>query len=305
MKNWYAGNLHCHSNLSDGDTEPKKVAKWYRDHGYSFLSLTDHNCLTPVEEYSLGNEDFIAISGSEYTWKGEGVQTHVNGFGLKEKIPLPTEEVSLIESLQYGIDGVNHQGGIAMVNHPCWLWSFGSKQMKELRGSQLFELYNGAPTSNNDGDARHESTDEIWDALLSDGIEIFGVASDDAHHYQDICISPKGFRDTPGSGWVWVQAEELSQESILNALRNGDFIASNGVKLSNLERSSERMTIEIDPQDDTISYKTTFIGKEGTVLLEHEGLKASYEIRGDESYVRAKIKSSSGTYGWVQPIFIG
>jgi len=31
---------------SDGDSTPDDVAKWYREHGYRFLVLSDHNVLT-------------------------------------------------------------------------------------------------------------------------------------------------------------------------------------------------------------------------------------------------------------------
>ncbi|MGD9125834.1 MAG: hypothetical protein PVH19_00515 [Planctomycetia bacterium] len=40
---WYKGNTHAHSFWSDGDTLPEMEAKWYKDHGYDFLAMTDHN----------------------------------------------------------------------------------------------------------------------------------------------------------------------------------------------------------------------------------------------------------------------
>ncbi|HEX5831286.1 MAG TPA: hypothetical protein VFY16_09920, partial [Gemmatimonadaceae bacterium] len=42
---WWKGNLHTHSLWSDGDGFPDMVADWYRERGYHFLSLTDHNVL--------------------------------------------------------------------------------------------------------------------------------------------------------------------------------------------------------------------------------------------------------------------
>ena len=301
---WYAGNLHCHSTFSDGDTEAIKVAHWYREHGYSFISLTDHNFLTPIDEYTLETPDFIGIPGSEYTCAVGKAQVHMNGIGIKERIPLPERGLSISETLQFGIDGIRSQGGMSIVNHPCRLWSYGSNEIKKLKGAQFFEVWNGAPTSNNIGDPQHESTDQIWDAMLSDGMEIFGIAADDAHHYQDIDVSPKGNRDAPGTGWVWVHANELSCEAILTALENGDFIASNGVKLKSLERNCEKIAFEIDTLGKYITHKTTFIGKEGKVLSEQDGLTVSYTPKGDETYVRARIESSSGTRGWIQPVFL-
>ncbi len=46
---WYRGNIHTHTTESDGDAEPEVVAAWYRDHGYDFLVLSDHNHLTLLD----------------------------------------------------------------------------------------------------------------------------------------------------------------------------------------------------------------------------------------------------------------
>lgn len=43
---WYKGNLHTHSLWSDGDDFPEMIALWYREHGYHFLALSDHNILS-------------------------------------------------------------------------------------------------------------------------------------------------------------------------------------------------------------------------------------------------------------------
>jgi hypothetical protein len=39
---FFRGNLHCHSDLSDGQWSPEDVARAYRDAGYDFLCLSDH-----------------------------------------------------------------------------------------------------------------------------------------------------------------------------------------------------------------------------------------------------------------------
>jgi hypothetical protein len=43
---WWKGNLHTHSLWSDGDQFPEMIADWYRQRGYNFLALTDHNVLS-------------------------------------------------------------------------------------------------------------------------------------------------------------------------------------------------------------------------------------------------------------------
>lgn len=42
---WYRGCLHAHSLWSDGNVFPEDAVAWYRDNGYQFLSLTDHQAL--------------------------------------------------------------------------------------------------------------------------------------------------------------------------------------------------------------------------------------------------------------------
>ncbi|MFW6124334.1 MAG: PHP domain-containing protein [Acidobacteriota bacterium] len=43
---WYKGNTHCHTLNSDGDSYPRQVIRWYRDHEYNFLVISDHNFIT-------------------------------------------------------------------------------------------------------------------------------------------------------------------------------------------------------------------------------------------------------------------
>lgn len=49
--NWYKGNTHTHTWWSDGDSPPETVVKWYKDHGYHFLVLSDHNVLSEGEKW--------------------------------------------------------------------------------------------------------------------------------------------------------------------------------------------------------------------------------------------------------------
>ncbi|MBI3877987.1 MAG: hypothetical protein HY300_18840 [Verrucomicrobia bacterium] len=42
---WWKGNLHTHSFWSDGDDFPDMIADWYRQNGYNFLGLSDHNTI--------------------------------------------------------------------------------------------------------------------------------------------------------------------------------------------------------------------------------------------------------------------
>ena len=45
-KPFFKGNLHCHTTNSDGKLTPEECKAFYREHGYDFLSITDHRKLS-------------------------------------------------------------------------------------------------------------------------------------------------------------------------------------------------------------------------------------------------------------------
>src|SRR5690349_6497565 len=87
---WYKGNTHTLN--SDGDSTPDDVVKWYREHGYQFLVLTDHNFLTSVEGLNAlhgANEKFLVVKGEEVTdtFKDASRDSsiHVNGLDVGQQ----------------------------------------------------------------------------------------------------------------------------------------------------------------------------------------------------------------------------
>src|SRR5687768_16261755 len=79
---WYKGNLHTHTLNSDGDSTPNDVVRWYREHGYHFVTLTDHNYLTGVDGLNAvhgADDKFLVIKGEEVTDRSGGKPIHVNG----------------------------------------------------------------------------------------------------------------------------------------------------------------------------------------------------------------------------------
>lgn len=48
---WYKGNTHTHSLWSDGNDFPEMIVGWYKEKGYDFLALSDHNVLSRGERW--------------------------------------------------------------------------------------------------------------------------------------------------------------------------------------------------------------------------------------------------------------
>ena len=46
---WFKGNTHTHSLWSDGNDFPEMITDWYKQKGYDFLAISDHNVLQAKE----------------------------------------------------------------------------------------------------------------------------------------------------------------------------------------------------------------------------------------------------------------
>lgn len=86
-------------------------------------------------------------------------------------------------------------------------------------------------------------------------------------------------------------------------MERGDFYASTGVELSDYQVSPTAMTVAVK-KDSFAKYRIQFIGQGGRVLHEALDSPATYEFRGDEGYVRARVLESNGRIAWTQPAVI-
>ncbi len=298
---WYKGNTHCHTLHSDGDEYPRRVIRWYRDHEYNFVVITDHNRITEIKYLdSDPNDDFILIQGEEVTDDYNGSPVHLNALNAGELIE-PRHGSSIAEALQNNIDAIREAGAVPQINHPNWKWSFTDIEMSQLTDVRLFELYNVCYDCNNFSAGGRLGMEDIWDRILSRGVLMYGVASDDAHDFLGE-FHPR--KSNPGTGWIMVRADRLTPKAIITAMEKGDFYATVGVILKDIRITKEEYRVEIQPYRD-LTYTTKFIGKDGRVLQETYETRAAYVFTGDEHYVRARIQESSGRFACTQPVFIG
>ena len=298
---WYKGNIHAHTTMSDGDAPPEKVVRWYRRHAYDFLVLSDHNHLTLLDYGSNRprRRRPLMIPGEELSVNlhGGAIAVHVNGIGISRMVePIDADEV--VPTIQANVNAILQAGGIASINHPNYAWSFDHEAIKQVSGASLLEVFNGHPSSNVHGAPCKFTYEQIWDGVLSSGRAIFGVATDDSHNFYDFAHD----MSNPGRGWLMVRAPELTRESIVEAMASGEFYATTGVALSEIQVSEEGIELTIEQEREYL-YTSRFTGPDGALLAESTGLQAAYQVRGDEGYVRATVHSSSGPKAWTQPVF--
>jgi hypothetical protein len=250
------------------------VASWYKNHGYAFLVLSDHNVFTdPATLSHLVDSTFLLIPGEEVTSGFEGASVHVNGLNLPHVVDA-RRAPSLVATIQANVDAIREVEGVPHINHPNFQWSFGAEELRQIQGDRLLEIWNGHPTVHNEGGGGTPGLEEVWDGLLTGGKRIYGIAVDDAHHFQGE-FAPD--RANPGRGWIEVRARALVV-------------------------TPERLEVHIRELGD-FRYRTEFIGAGGQVLARTTSNPAIYALQADEPYVRAKVIDSGGSAAWVQPVF--
>ena len=301
---WLKGNLHCHSTNSDGHASPEGVAAYYRSIGMDFVTISDHNRLTSPAEYVAAlSEDQAAIPCCEYT----GAKScHVVAVDVERAVsPEAGQNDRLpIEILQDGVDRTREAGGVPVLCHPCWNWAYDDSDILQLTDVSHFEVFNAAPDCNSYPVAGRSAPEEIWDRVLSAGHWMYGVATDDAHWYDngETIGKPPTVGSLGGKGWCVVWAEELSRAAIRSSFEAGRFYASTGVELTDYRVSEGGMSVAARLWCDQ-RVVVEFIGAGGEVLAREYAATAFYRFRGDEGYVRARILDSSGGIALTQPVF--
>ena len=248
-------------------------------------------------------DSFLVIKSEEVTSSFEKKPIHINVTNIVEKID-PIRGTSVLDVMQRTLDSVHEQRKrlktpmFAHINHPNFGYGISTDDLKQLNGERFFEVYNGHPAVNNEGDDMHIDTETMWDLVnihyLNEGKPLlFGIATDDSHSYHSFSSEDSN----TGRGWVMVNCEKLATEDIISAMEKGDFYASTGVHLKRLFTDKKQIEIEVDPEFGVI-YEIIFIGyqkgaEDAVELKKVIGRSASYTFNKEDVFVRVRINSDA------------
>lgn len=286
--------------------------------------------LKPLNEFRAlieQRDQFIMIQGEEISDRAEGKPVHINATNVAEVIP-PAGGATVREAMQNNLRAIlehEKQHGreiLPHLNHPNFGYAITAEDLAAVVTERFFEVYNGHPGVNHLGDDDHPSVERIWDlvnAIRRTTLKvppIMGIATDDSHEYH----GKPGSR--PGRGWVMVRSRYLTPEHLIRAMKRGDFYASSGVTLNDVQfnPSTRTLSLQIQPQPG-VSYTTEFVAtldeksegeRIGRTVATVKGLSASYTMQGNELYVRAVVTadqppvdpSFEGQFqqAWTQPV---
>ena len=321
---WFKGNTHAHARIelggwSHGNASTAEVEAWYRDHGYHFLAITDHNRWHDGQSEVEGGGEFLLIPAMEITsdHRYPGVtqagerKVHSTALGISEPVAWTFDEPRISSILDLHAQRAEASGGLAIVNHPNYRFQVTPADLIEASSTGVMEVYNAHPRANQAGHAGFRlPTEAAWDVVLSSGRQVWGVAADDAHDFglRGALLRPFGGAP-PGGAWIVVRATKLDRQSILNAIAAGDFYGSTGVVLSNISTGQGLYRVDVDleatrreighswvrkaapvVESDDSHLVIEFIGRDGRLLYwTHDLEAAALELPDDEPYVRARI----------------
>ena len=294
---FWRGNLHTHSNLSDGLLDPSEVCRRYQAEGYDFLALTDHFVglfdYPIADTVSYRNDRFTTILGAELHSGAmqNGGLWHILAVGLPRKFDQSNSPHFLpIADQESGpeiAERARDVGAFVAIAHPQWS-GMTLADARSIESAHAIEIYNHGCAVGCD---RPDGT-AILDLLLAEGRQLTAIATDDAHFKE-----PDHF-----GGWVMVKAKENTPDALLKALKNGHFYSSEGPELHHIELDKKELTVC------SSSVNTVIVQAKGSATVAvHGSSMTQTKIKlgrvSQSEWLRVTVKDSAGKRAWSNPIW--
>ena len=219
--NYYAIELHAHTNHSDGSFTTEELLGRARDFGYDVLTITDHNTVAPYEEWKNNRHwsaEMLVIPGIEWTT----FLGNMLVIGSKQMIDWRKADRDTIDSR---ISEIKGSGGIVGIAHPFSIgspictgcrWEF---QVKDYDNVDFIELWNRV---NPDESFRSRLAYEMWTDLLKKGQRISCSAGRDWRRIES---------EMDNTALTYIGLQELTEDGVKESLENGNFYITLGPRL--------------------------------------------------------------------------
>ncbi len=278
------GNTHMHTTLSDGRKSVEDACSIYKQHGYDFVVITDHRKVTTQ---TCNRNGMLCIQGIEFDFNLVSQVVHIIGVGVPQEIG---EAVQRFDAPQKAIDTINQMGGVAILAHPAW--SLNTPDViRSFQGICGAEIYN--TVSNIPWNLERQDSSNVLDMCAAAGQLLPLIAADDAHYYEgDECKS-----------YIMLYAEENTEESIKDALRKGDFYATQGPEFKKVELNGDELTVTCSPVK-TMIFPSELPWGSDRVIVGENITQGTYKIQRQrfQKYVRVMIEDAEGKRAWLSPI---
>ena len=291
----YKANLHCHTTVSDGRLTPEEIKELYMSEGYSIVAYTDHR--EYVWHKELDDENFLALPSMEadLTEKGDYWPTERTfHFNLYDTRPSKDREGGdyMPHCDYHDKTGINEyiarmvqEGFLVCYNHPYWSLQDVTDYC-DLEGLFAMEIYNHG----SELEGMYGFSPQAYDEMLRSGQRIYCVAADDNHN-----VFPKGDVQFDAlGGCTYIAAESLTQESVIDALKNGRFYWSTGPKLLGMEIRDDVLRVKCSPVEKLYVIQNGRNYYRKTVHPGESFTEAEFKLSGQEGWFRVEIRDARG-----------
>jgi len=288
---FYRGNLHGHTTHSDGYWTTEEYIRQYRQNGYDFVAITDHFMkrfdYPIVDTRNYRDETFTTLIGAELH-HGDvqlGGVWHILAVGLPLDFAPYSDNETTADVVKRALDA----GAFVAVPHPNGN-SMTIDDFLSVAPVHAVECFNGKSNASADrGYSWH-----YMDTLLRMGHRVGALSVDDLH-------MNAGHTDFM-SGWTYVKAQDLTPESLLEALKAGHYYASTGAQLHNVEViGREKVIVECSPAEHII------IGTDRQAVFRENGhhlTRAEFDIsQRDTVFIRVTVIDQYRRRAWTNPIW--
>lgn len=295
---FYRGNLHGHSNLSDGALSPDAVVSRYKSLGYDFICLSDHLlkdkhfCAEQVSDTRhLQDDDFKIILGAEIHCLGKSYDKHELWHLVANGLPLDFAPAAPEETAPELVSRAMKAGAYVTIAHPEW-YCLTMDEAKSVSHAHSVEVYNHSCQIGCD----RPSGIAVADYLLNEGHRISFAASDDSHFHEP---------DYAG-GWVMVAAERNDPDLLVEALKLGHHYSSTGAEIYSIALEGDLLKVQCS---EAISVSVAGYGESSAAKisddLSDQAMKSVEidiaKLRQRSPYFRVTVFGPGGVKAWSNP----
>ena len=325
FKKQYKANLHCHSVFSDGKRTPQELKEMYKNHGYSILSITDHEA--PKSHSYLNDDEFLAITGyetyvrpnAECRYDAYGKEIHINLFARDPKneaivcynskyCKYSAEElkeqylkVGSQKTREYSVTYINElvktaneNGYIAAYNHPWWSME-DEVDILSYEGFFSMEMCNYSSYLI----GRLEYNAALYDKMLLRGKRIFCHSTDDNHN-----VHPDGSPQCDSfGGFTIIMPDSFTYDSVINAMETGEMYSSMGPVFKEVSMTGNKIHIECSDVERIMVFTGSKTPLRKFAPTDATINSADFEIDDRAKFVRVSIVDKYGRFADTRGFF--
>ncbi len=278
-RDWYDGDLHCHSLLSDGRMKPEELHQEAARQNLDFYFITEHNLLPtgwpqseapplsiPGMEVTTSRGHFNLLGVDRLYYTADYIKL-LQGFKASESFSLSAKIMTQI------MERAKNNGAQVIICHPFlsdWAWDYDEITFEQLTGLEVL-LDPRLPGSKESSVKAIKLLDYLW----QNKIFLWGFGGSDIHMKPGESYAPDVLPSKIGQPRNIIKAPELSPSEVIKSLAKGKLLVATGLDLT---WKGQGVNTAIYPGDNITS-----------ICLEGNKIKITLEVNLSSEYKKARL----------------